>query len=33
MTRELTTEDKLIEEIFENVKEMPLIQFDLEGIF
>lgn len=33
MTRELTDADKVIDGIFEQVKELPLIQFDLEGTF
>jgi len=33
MTRELTEADKKLKEIFEEAKEIPLIQFELEGAF
>ncbi len=33
MTRELTDADKVIEDVFEQVKDMPLVQFNLEGTF
>jgi hypothetical protein len=33
MKRELTDADKVIDGIFEEVKEIPLVQFDLEGTF
>lgn len=33
MTREITDADKVIEDIFEKVKEMPLVQFNIEGTF
>ena len=33
MTREITDADKVIEDIFEKVKEIPLVQFNIEGTF
>lgn len=33
MTRELTEADKVIDEIFEKAKEMPLVEFAIEGTF
>ena len=33
MKREITAADKEIEDIFEKAKEIPLVQFNIEGTF
>ena len=33
MKREITAADKVIEDIFEKAKEIPLVQFNIEGTF